>query len=224
MLRKIPVDFFAIFIVFWFTKTVSTDQLMPPIKLMTNFGQFFIAKSIVLHTSTESVKLELLKVAKEINKEGQYFVIANIEGNCTVDLKNVDLHIVIIDNNQAFDYFNDCFDRRKKYNKEPWILYGNSTVPDTILSLEMALLDLDDVVILTATEEEKTKLVEIYRIGPDNPIDFNDVGTWTENEGIEFTSKPKWYRRGNLKVSVLKYFLFLSSMYLVEFKFLGIPF
>ena len=200
MLRKIPVDFFAIFIVFWFTKTVSTDQFMPPIKLITNFGQFFIAKSIVLHTSTESVKLELLKAAKEINKEGQYFVIANIEGNCTVDLKNVDLHVVIIDNNQAFNYFNDCFDRRQKYNKEPWILYGNSTVPDTISSLEMASLDLDDVVILTTTKEEKTKLVEIYKIGPDNPIDFNDVGTWTENEGIEFTTKPKWYRRGNLKV------------------------
>ena len=213
MLRKIPVDFFAIFIVFWFTKMVSTDQLMPPIKLVTNFGQFFIAKSIVLHTSTESVKLELLKAAKEINKEGQYFVIANIEGNCTVDLKNVDLHIVIIDNNQAFDYFNDCFDRRQKYNKEPWILYGNSTIPDTISSLEMASLDLDDVVILTTTEEEKTKLVEVYKIGPDNPIDFNDVGTWTENEGIEFTTKPKWYRRGNLKVGVPKIFSYYQYLY-----------
>jgi hypothetical protein len=212
MLRKIPVDFFAIFIIFWFTKTVFTDQLMSPMKLMTNFGQFFIAKSIVLHTSTESVKLELLKVAKEINKEGQYFVIANIEGNCTVDLKNVDLHIAIIDNNQAFDYFNDCFDRRKKYNKEPWILYGNSTVPNTISSLEMASLDLDDVVILTTTKEEKTNLVEVYKIGPDNPIDFNDVGTWTENEGIEFTTKPKWYRRGNLKVGEPK--IFSSYQYL----------
>ena len=214
MLRKIPIDFFAIFIVFWITKTVSTDQLMPPMKLVTNFGQFFIAKSIVLHTSTESVKLELLKVAKEINKEGHYFVIANIEGNCTVDLKNVDLHIVIIDNNQAFDYFNDCFDRRQKYNKEPWILYGSSTIS----SLEMASLDLDDVVILTTTKEEKTKLVEIYKIGPDNPIDFNDVGTWTENEGIEFTTKPKWYRRGNLKVGVLKIFSF-TYYKAVEFEF-----
>ena len=213
MLRKKSVYGFAIFIMIMFTKTVSTDQLMPPIKLMTNFGQFFIAKSIVLHTSTESVKLELLKVAKEINKEGQYFVIANIEGNCTVDLKNVDLHVVIIDNNQAFDYFNDCFERRKKYNKEPWILYGNSNVPDTISSLEMASLDLDDVVILTTVKEEKTNLVEIYKIGPDNPIDFNDVGTWTENEGIEFTTKPKWYRRGNLKVGVPKFFSSYQYLY-----------
>ena len=47
MLKKIPVDFFAIFIVFWFTKMVSTDQLMPPIKLVTNFGQFFCYSSSV---------------------------------------------------------------------------------------------------------------------------------------------------------------------------------
>ena len=218
MLRKTPIDCFAIFIIVWFTKTVSANQLIPPIKLMTNFGHFFIAKSIVLHTSTQSVKLELLKVAKEINQEGQYFVIANIEGNCTVDLKDVDLHIVIIDNNQAFTYFNDCFDRRQKHNKEPWILYDNSTFLDIISSLEMASLDLDDVVILTTTKEEKTKLVEIYKIGPDNPIDFNDVGTWTENEGIEFTTKPKWYRRGNLKVGVLKIFSF-TYYKAVEFEF-----
>ena len=30
--------------------------------------------------------------------------------------------------------------------------------------------------------------------------DFNGVGVWSEIDNINFTTNPKWYRRGDLKV------------------------
>ena len=88
------------------------DLLMPPTKLVTDFGQFYIAKSIVLHANTEILKLNLLKVAKEINKERHYFVIQNIDENCTINLQNVDLHLGILNDNEDINYFVDCFNHR----------------------------------------------------------------------------------------------------------------
>ena len=117
-----------------------------------------------------------------------------------MDVQNVDLHIVVIDDNQNLNFFIDYINYRKKHNREPWILYSKSIVNDVIPNLEIAALDLDDEIFLASAQKLKTYLVEVYKIGLFSQIEINDVGTWSEIDDIKFTTQPKWYRRGNLKV------------------------
>ena len=201
MLQSKAIANFAILVIFSCWNFVATDQsLLPPIKFIADFAQFFITKSVILHTHTHEMTPELIEFAKQINKEGHYFVIANIQENCTVDLQNVDMHLVMIDDDQSLTYFTDCSNQRKRYNKEPWILYSRSMPNDLIPSLNEATLDLDDEIYLASAQNNETYLTEIYKIGPDSNIDFNDVGVWSEIDNINFTTNPKWYRRGDLKV------------------------
>ena len=201
MLQSKTIANFAILVIFSRWNFVATNQtLLPPIKFIADFAQFFIAKSVILHTHTYGMTPELIEFAKQINKEGYYFVIANIQENCTVNLQNVDMHLVMIDDDQSLTYFTDCSNQRKRYNKEPWMLYSISMPNVLIPSLNEATLDLDDEIYLASAQNNETCLTEIYKIGPDSNIDFNAVGVWSEIDNINFTTNPKWYRRGDLKV------------------------
>ena len=71
---------------------------------------------------------------------------------------------------------------------------------DVVPNLEITALDLDDEIFLASAQKWKTHLVEVYKIGLFSPIEINDVGIWSEIDDIKFTTQPKWYRRGNLKV------------------------
>lgn len=143
---------------------------------------------------------KLVKITKQINKQGYYFVFSNVQENFTIDVQNVDLHIVVIDDSQSLNFFIEYIKYRKKFNTEPWILYSKSMAKDVVPNLEMAALDLDDEIFLALAQKWKTYLVEVYKIGLFSPIEINDVGIWSEIDDIKFTTQPKWYRRGNLKV------------------------
>ena len=58
---------------------------------MLDFVKHFIGKTVVLHTNTENMKMELLMTAKSINKRGKYAVVANYEKeNTSIPMENVD--------------------------------------------------------------------------------------------------------------------------------------
>ena len=62
--------------------------------------------------------------AKSINKRGKYAVVANYEKeNTSIPMENVDVHFSMLDSQNSIDYVMSCFEKRKRYNKEPWILY-----------------------------------------------------------------------------------------------------
>ena len=46
-------------------------------KLMFDFVDYFIGKSVVLHATTKDMKMDLLSVAKEVNKLGKYAAVAS---------------------------------------------------------------------------------------------------------------------------------------------------
>ena len=72
-------------------------------------------------------------------------------------------------------------------------------------NLEMAELDLDDDVILAIVNGSRVDLFEIYKIKErEGPIEYNSIGIWSDKDGLQLISAPKWYRRGDLKV---RYFL-----------------
>ena len=85
---------------------------------------YFIGKNIVIHTKTENFKINLLEVAKEINKQGKYVMVANyVQENCSMPLENVDVHSIMLGDRDSINYALSCFKHRQRYNKEPWILY-----------------------------------------------------------------------------------------------------
>ena len=51
---------------------ISYEVTTPPTKLMFDFVDYFIGKSVVLHANTKDMKIDLLSVAKEVNKLGKY--------------------------------------------------------------------------------------------------------------------------------------------------------
>ena len=44
---------------------------------MFDFVDYFIGKSVVLHATTKDMKMDLLSVAKEVNKLGKYAAVAS---------------------------------------------------------------------------------------------------------------------------------------------------
>ena len=67
--------------------------------------------------------------------------------------------------------------------------------------LEIAKLDLDDDIILAITNGSHIDLFEFYKIAENQgPIEYNNVGTWSNEDRLSRTPTPKWYRRRNLKV------------------------
>ena len=70
--------------------------------------------------------------------------------------------------------------------------------------LEMAKLDLDDNVIIGIENGSLVDLFEFYKIAENQgPIEYNNVGAWSDKDGLSLTTTPKWYRRRNLKVCTL---------------------
>ena len=67
--------------------------------------------------------------------------------------------------------------------------------------LETAKLDLDDNVIIGIQNGSHVDLFEFYKIAENQgPIQYNNIGVWSDKDGLSLTSTTKWYRRGNLKV------------------------
>jgi hypothetical protein len=56
---------------------ISYKVTTPPTKLMFDFVDYFIGKSVVLHANTKDMKMDLLTVAKEVNKLGKYATVAS---------------------------------------------------------------------------------------------------------------------------------------------------
>ena len=75
---------------------------------------------------------------------------------------------------------------------------------DVANTLEMAELDLDDDIIVGINNGSHVDLFEIYKIAErKGPIEYNNVGSWSDTDGFVMTTAPKYYRRGDLKVSLL---------------------
>ena len=86
---------------------------------------YFIGKNIVIHTKTENFKINLLEVAKEINKQGKYVMVANYDQEkCSTHLENVDVHSIMLGDQASINYTMSCFKHRQRYNRETWILYS----------------------------------------------------------------------------------------------------
>ena len=75
---------------------------------------------------------------------------------------------------------------------------------DVANTLEMAELDLDDDIIVGINNGSHVDLFEIYKIAErTGPIEYNNVGSWSDTDGFVMTTAPKYYRRGDLMVSSL---------------------
>ena len=88
-------------------------------------GTFTVVQNsrILKSNSNGSQNLSYLKVAKEINKQGKFAVVASYnEENCTIPLENVDVHSILLDSQKSINYIMSCFKHRKRRNREPWML------------------------------------------------------------------------------------------------------
>ena len=56
---------------------ISYEVTTPPTKLMFDFVDYFIGKSVVLHANTKDMKMDLLTVVKEVNKLEKYATMAS---------------------------------------------------------------------------------------------------------------------------------------------------
>ena len=75
---------------------------------------------------------------------------------------------------------------------------------DVANTLEMAELDLDDDVMVGINNGSHVDLFEIYKIAErKGPIEYNNVGSWSDTDGFVMSTAPKYYRRGDLKVNSL---------------------
>ena len=73
---------------------------------------------------------------------------------------------------------------------------------DVANALEMVELDLDDDVIVGIDNGSHVDLFDIYKIAErKGPIEYNNVGSWSDTDGFVMSTAPKYYRRANLKVS-----------------------
>ena len=69
-------------------------------------------------------------------------------------------------------------------------------------TLEMAELDLDDDIIVGINNGSHVDLFEIYKIAErKGPIEYNNVGSWSDKDGFVMSTVPKYYRRADLKVT-----------------------
>ena len=92
--------------------------------------------------------------------------------------------------------------RRKRINKEPWLIYfdKNTTIQEAVTELIDLSMDFDDDFIVGLNQTDKVVLWEIYRIGPMEPIQYNNIGHWNPFKGgLKMSPIHKWHRRKNLK-------------------------
>ena len=107
---------------------------------MLDFVNHFIGKTVVLHTNTHNMKMELLMTVKDINRSGKYAVVASHDKeNTTIPMENVDVHVSMLDSQTSIDYVMSCFKQRKRYNKEPWILYVKVTMSNMHFSISLLI-------------------------------------------------------------------------------------
>ena len=75
---------------------------------------------------------------------------------------------------------------------------------DVAMTLEIAELDLDDDIFIGINNGSHVDLFEVYKIAErKGPIEYNDIGSWSDKDGLAMTTAPKYYRRGDLKVKLL---------------------
>ena len=74
---------------------------------------------------------------------------------------------------------------------------------EIIISLKDIQLDLDDDVIVGFNKTDQITLYEVYRIGTNSMILYEEIGTWHQKSNDTYrllmTSMKKWYRRYDLK-------------------------
>ena len=90
---------------------------------------------------------------------------------------------------------------------------------DVANTLEMAELDLDDDVIVGINNGSHVDLFEIYKIAErKGPIEYNNVGSWSDTDGFVMSTAPKYYRRGDLKVCRLNNYDYSQIVHIEEFQ------
>ncbi len=137
---------------------------------------------------------------------------SEVNVSCAMGYTNSDLHAFILDPENNPDYLRNCFDNRRRDNRETWLMYGEETLVETVASIEDLSLDLDDDVFLAIPEQfagisgqprsGSIKLWEIYRIGVGYPVEHLPYGNWNSNtSSLNVSMVDKWYRRGDMKVN-----------------------
>ena len=172
-----------------------------PTKFVSDFVEFYFSKSVVLHVKNTENTENLARFVREFNLKKEYVsIISSEKSECDTFKENVDLHFVLFDKCMV-DHTMNCFMHRKRYNKEPWVLYTKLPKDEVIDLLQDAKLDLDDEIHIAITDEDHqmAEIWEIYKINNETMIESIYLGSWTMEKGFKLTKVHKWYRRRNLK-------------------------
>ena len=122
--------------------------------------------------------------------------------------------------------FIECFNQRKRNNKEYWLLDISSLstikkeIKDTLNNLK---LDLDDDLFWFEYSSQGIELYEVYRIHVDFDITVNSFGSWSIDKGLTSPIYGKWIRRKNMQGAKLKVMTTLSPPYITEMIPTGSP-
>ena len=175
--------------------------------MIFDFISFLNGKSIIIHADTKSQMSDLKMVHREISLRSYFgFITDSMDKSCEIYFENVDIHFIIYDQ-KATEHILACFEKRKKFNKETWVFITKlSDIKVLKNDLKDISLDLDDNVMVSLDNGDVLKLMEIYKISKSGEIQSNDAGQWSTTNGLEFSTVPKWYRRGNLQVSYFQLF------------------
>ena len=131
--------------------------------------------------------------------------ILEVNGNsatCEFTWDNMDLHFVPFPQDHL-DHVMNCWKQRKRNYKELWLIYyeDETSIENVVETYEgkNATMDFDDDVVIGINGGSFIHLWELYRIGPESPIQFIQIGQWSPNKELQLTTKTKWDRRRNLK-------------------------
>lgn len=119
-----------------------------------------------------------------------------------------DLHLFIMDQDQIdknMEAFKDVYSMRTWKSWEFWLVdikVWTSSYPEYQLTRQIKsdFKDLDDDLFLFSEFENATAVWEMYKIHFTLDPKLNELGYWSEKEGIQFEEIRKWIRRRDLGV------------------------
>jgi hypothetical protein len=115
---------------------VASCNKLPQGPFLMDFMGYLNSNNLILHVLPQTPNLtadikQNFAVTNNSQKCGtnkqnsqKYFMVKDSSrNNCSMLLDNMDLHVVVMQEDDDSSYILDCLSRRKRFNKETWIIY-----------------------------------------------------------------------------------------------------
>jgi hypothetical protein len=105
---------------------VASCNKLPQGPFLMDFMGYLNSNNLILHVlpQTPNLTADIKQNFAVTNNSQKYFMVKDSSrNNCSMLLDNMDLHVVVIQEDDNYSYILDCLSKRKRFNKETWIIY-----------------------------------------------------------------------------------------------------